>query len=40
MDGDRPIHLPTEGTEGRLWAAVLDVADARPSGWTSSVPSW
>jgi len=34
MTADRPVQLPDHGTEGRLWAAVLDVADAQPSGWT------
>ncbi len=34
MTTDRTIQLPDHGTEGRLWAAVLDVADAQPNGWT------
>lgn len=34
MTADRTIQLPDHGTEGRLWAAVLDVADAQPNGWT------
>ncbi|MEX2550199.1 MAG: hypothetical protein WD638_08220 [Nitriliruptoraceae bacterium] len=34
MAADRPIQLPNHGTEGRLWTAVLDVADAQPQGWT------
>ncbi len=34
MTADRPIQLPDHGTEGRLWTAVLDVADAQPQGWT------
>lgn len=29
-----PVVLPDTGTEGRLWAALLDVADALPDGWT------
>jgi hypothetical protein len=31
---DRRIQLPDQGTEGRLWNALLDVADAQPQGWT------
>jgi hypothetical protein len=31
---DQPIQLPHQGTEGRLWNALLDVADAQPQGWT------
>ena len=34
MTADRPIRLPDHGTEGRLWAALLDVADTQPGGWT------
>jgi hypothetical protein len=34
MTANRTIQLPDHGTEGRLWAAVLDVADAQPNGWT------
>ena len=34
MTADHPIQLPDHGTEGRLWAAVLDVAHAQPNGWT------
>lgn len=34
MTADRLIQLPDHGIEGRLWAAVLDVADAQPNGWT------
>lgn len=34
MAADRPIQLSQHGTEGRLWAALLDVADAQPEGWT------
>ena len=28
MAADRPIQRPQHGTDGRLWAALLDVADA------------
>ncbi len=34
MPAERTIQLPDHGTEGRLWATVLDVANAQPSGWT------
>ncbi|MFU8841893.1 MAG: hypothetical protein ACNA8R_14440 [Nitriliruptoraceae bacterium] len=34
MTTDRTIQLPDRGIEGRLWVAVLDVADAQPNGWT------
>lgn len=34
MTADPSIQLPEHGTEGRLWTAVLDVADAQPNGWT------
>lgn len=34
MAVDRRIQLPHQGTEGRLWNALLDVADAQPEGWT------
>jgi hypothetical protein len=34
MAADRHIQLPQHGTEGRLWTALLDVADAQPEGWT------
>ncbi|MEX0836181.1 MAG: hypothetical protein WD010_08830 [Nitriliruptor sp.] len=34
MAADRPIRLPHQGAEGRLWNALLDVADAQPKGWT------
>lgn len=34
MTADPTIQLPDHSTEGRLWAAVLDVADAHPTGWT------
>jgi hypothetical protein len=29
-----PVVLPHLGNTGRLWAAVLDVVDQRPHGWT------
>ena len=34
MVASQQIPLPHHGTEGRLWAALLDVADAQPEGWT------
>lgn len=29
-----PLTLPTRGSEGELWEALLDVADRQPDGWT------
>ncbi len=29
-----PVQLPQHGSEGQVWSALLDVADAQPSGWT------
>ncbi|MEX0952789.1 MAG: hypothetical protein WDZ26_03065 [Nitriliruptoraceae bacterium] len=34
LRADDPVGLPHLGNTGRLWAAVLDVADQRPHGWT------
>lgn len=34
MAADPQVQLPHHGTEGRLWAALLDVADAQPDGWS------
>jgi len=34
LRADDPVALPHLGRIGRLWAAVLDVADQRPHGWT------
>jgi hypothetical protein len=31
---DDPVILPHLGSVGRLWAAVVDVAEQRPHGWT------
>ena len=29
-----PVQLPQHGSEGQVWSALLDVADAQPAGWT------
>lgn len=29
-----PIRLPDHGNEGALWSALLDLAEAQPTGWT------
>lgn len=29
-----PVGLPDHGTAGQLWSALLDLADAKPQGWT------
>lgn len=34
LRADDPVVLPHVGSSGRLWAAVLDVADQRAHGWT------
>lgn len=34
LRSDDPVYLPTGGSEGDLWAALLDVADRQPDGWT------
>jgi hypothetical protein len=34
LRADDPVVLPHLGNVGRLWAAVLDVADQRAHGWT------
>lgn len=34
MADEGRIQLPDQGTEGRLWATLLDLADAQPDGWT------
>ncbi|MEX1164571.1 MAG: hypothetical protein WEB03_13440 [Nitriliruptor sp.] len=34
MAAEGRIQLPDQGTEGRLWGTVLDLADAQPDGWT------
>lgn len=34
LRGDDPVVLPHLGNIGRLWSAVLDVADQRADGWT------
>jgi hypothetical protein len=34
LRADDPVVLPHLGSIGRLWAAVVDVADQRAHGWT------
>ncbi len=29
-----PVALPVHGTAGQLWSALLDLANAKPHGWT------
>lgn len=31
---DAPVALPADGTVGQLWAALLDLAEVRPHGWS------
>lgn len=34
LRANAPVVLPVHGTAGQLWAALLDLSDAKPHGWT------
>ncbi|MEX1163213.1 MAG: hypothetical protein WEB03_06500, partial [Nitriliruptor sp.] len=34
LRADTPVELPVHGTAGQLWSGLLDLADAKPHGWT------